>query len=130
MSERAHIAFGLASIHYTYSCPLNLIPKSEVPTILHHGIDIIDKGSRFLPYTQILKISFHVIYCLSRVKGQGSRGEGQGARDDSFLSHFPAYGATLFVCLAVASENAQMVHDSRFKKNGCFTHELLTISRT
>ena len=39
---------------------------------------------------------------------------------DSFLSHFPAYAATLFVCLAVASETTQMVHGSLFRVHGCF----------
>jgi len=38
---------------------------------------------------------------------------------DSFLSHFLAYAATLFVCLALVSKSPQMVHGSLFRVHGC-----------
>ncbi len=37
----------------------------------------------------------------------------------SFLSPLPAYAATLFVCLAVASKNPQMVQGSLFMIHCC-----------
>lgn len=42
--------------------------------------------------------------------------DGGGRRKDAVavLSHFPAYATIIFVCLAVASKNPQMVHGSCF----------------
>ena len=49
---------------------------------------------------------------MSRVEGQESKVKGQESR-------VPAYAATLFVCLAVASKKTQKVHGSLFRVHGC-----------
>lgn len=43
---------------------------------------------------------------------------------DSFLSHFPDYAVTLFVCLAVTNKKPQMGHGSGFTVNGYFFQQL------
>lgn len=60
----------------------------------------------------------------SRVEGQVSSVKRREAGDDSFLSHFPGLAVTLFVSLAVASENTQMVQGSGFTVNGYFFQQL------